>query len=745
LDDSNPGWALLDALARLIISARKRVLGAALLVMAVAAVIGAPAAQRLSAGGFSDPDAESTKATRLLVDKFHVGDEQLTLLVRAPETVDKPAVHKYIDELVAHLHVTDHVSTVASPWDTPDPVAAGAVSRDKHSALVIAGIEGGETKAPVYAAELARRFSGNHDGGITVIAGGAGVASAEVSEQARRDLSVSEAIALPTSFAVLVWVFGGLVAAMIPLTVGGFAILGSMAILRLLAEATQVSVFALNLSVGMGLALAIDYSLLIVSRYREEIGSGAGAEEAIRRTMRTAGRTITYSAVTVGLCLTVMALFPMYALRSLAYGGLAVVVFAAMAALIVAPAAILATAKRIGKAHVPHDLSANIWYRWAGLVMTRPAIAVVITTIPLLVVASPFLHARFGVPDDRILPATSATRQVGDAIRASFDEDLGWAIQVVMPDARHLSSEQIRSYASDLSRTPGVVAVVSPAATFASGAAVGPPSGQTGFHDGSVLFTITTRDTLFSSEYQTLLKKLHAVPRPAGATVWFGGAEQANNDSIAGIASRLPLVLGAMAAVMFALLFMLTGSIIVPFKALVLNVLSLSATFGAMVWVFQDGHLGGLGTTVSGVLLAVVPVLMFCVTFGLSMDYEVFLISRIREFWLESDKTRAANSNAVALGLASTGRVVTAAALIMAISFAALIASRVAFMRIFGVGLTLAILLDATIIRMVLLPATMALLGKWNWWAPSFVRAELQRRHWPDRTKAPSDTEAQAS
>lgn len=719
---------MIDALARLVTLAPKRVLAATLLIMAVAAVIAAPGPHRFSTGGFADPNAESTKATLLMVEKFHLGDVQLILLVRAPEPVDTPAARKFVEELVAQLRGANHVAAVTSPWDSPDPVAAGVISRDKRSALIVAGIEGGETQSAVYAAGLADRFKGDHDGGITVSAGGTGVGSAEITEQTRRDLSVSEAIALPISFAVLVWVFGGLVAAMIPLTVGCFAILGSMAILRLLADVTDVSVFALNLAVCMGLALAIDYSLLIVSRYREEFGAGAEPEEAIRRTMRTAGRTVAYSAVTVGLCLAAMAFFPMYMVRSLAYGGVAVVVLAALASFFVTPAAILVTAERVAKGRVRRGLAANGWYRWAQIVTGRPGIAVVATALPLLVVALPFLDARFGLPDDRILPPTSTAREVGNQIRANFNQDLASAIQVVIPAAGHLSGTQIRSYAAELSRTPGVVAVSSPDATFTGGTAVGRPSGPTGTHDGSVLLTTATRAAKFSGESNTLLDNLHAVPPPVGTTVWFGGLEQTNRDSIDSIAARLPVVLGSIAAVMFGLLFMLTGSVIVPLKALALNMLSLSATFGAMVWVFQEGHLSGLGTTVVGVLLAVVPVLMFCIAFGLSMDYEVFLISRMREFWLASDKTRAANNEAVALGLASTGRVVTAAALIMAITFAATIASQVSLMRIFGLGLTLAVLLDATIIRMVLLPATMTLLGRWNWWAPPFARADAAQR-----------------
>jgi RND superfamily putative drug exporter len=712
---------VLDTLARSTAAAPKFVLSLALLLMVAAGVIGAPAAQKLSSGGFADPNADSTKVTELLADKFHIGGEQMFLLVRAREGIDSPAPRKFVEQLVAQLRAVDYVSTVASPWDSPDPVAAGEISRDKRSAIVAIGLKGGESRSAVYAAELARRFTGDREAGTTVLAGGVGVVDAEISEQARRDLSLSEAIALPISFIVLVWVFGGVIAAMIPLTVGCFAILGSTAIIRLLAEVTPVSAFALNVSAVMGLALAIDYSLLIVSRYREDIGAGADPEEAIRRTVQTAGRTVAFSAITVGLCLSAMALFPMYALRSLAYGGVAVVLLAGLASLVVTPAIIRLTAKRITKGRAPRDPFRNVWYRWARAVMRRPIMMIVATTIPLLLIASPFLDARLGLPDERILPPTSQAPRLTKELRANFNRDQNPTVQVVIPDSRRLNGTQIRSYAAQLSSVPGVVAVVSPDATFVRGAAVSPASGQSEPRDGSVLFTVSTGTALFSDESRIMLEHLHAVPRPANSAVWFGGMEQSYRDSINCIASRLPVVLASIAIVMFALLFMLTGSITVPIKALVLNTFSLSATFGAMVWIFQEGHLGGLGTT-AGPLLAVIPILLFCVAFGLSMDYEVFLISRMREFWLGSGKTRSANDDAVALGIATTGRVVTAAALIMTISFAALIASQVSLIRIFGLGLTLAIVMDATVIRMVLLPATMAMLGRWNWWAPWHAR-----------------------
>jgi len=296
-------------------------------------------------------------------------------------------------------------------------------------------------------------------------------------------------------------------------------------------------------------------------------------------------------------------------------------------------------------------------------------------------------------------------------------------VTIVIPDTHGLTRSEIEQYAIDLSRVPDVSAVSTPTATYVAGAAVGRPSAAAGQTQGSAFLIVDSRAPLFSDRSESQLDRLHAVPTPGGTKVDFAGTAQINRDSVDAIASRLPLVLGLIAGIMFILLFLLTGSVVMPLKALVLNVLSLTAAFGAMVWIFQDGHLGAFGTTPSGILVANIPVLLFCIAFGLSMDYEVFLVSRIREFWLASGA--ADNDESVARGIARTGRVVTAAALIMSISFAALIASNVSFMRMFGLGLTLAVLVDATLVRMVLVPAFMHVLGRRNWWAP----APLVRLH----------------
>lgn len=701
---------MLELIARVVVAGPKRIIGVALLVMAVAGVLGAPVSAMLSAGGFTDPDAESNRANAVLIDEFDQGFVPLYLLVAAPGRVTAPAARAVVDEVVAELRRADQVATVNSPWEVPDPVAAGLVNRDGTAALVVAHLDGDETAGLAHSAELAKRFVGDRGSGITVSAGGPGAVFAQIAEQSRTDLMLSEAIVLPVSFAVLVWVFGGLIAALIPLAVGGFAILGSMAILRVLAEVTEVSVFAQNLAVAMGLALAIDYSLLLVSRYREEIADGSDPQAAIRRTMQTAGRTVVFSAVTVALCLATMAIFPMYFLRSFAYGGVSVVALAAVAALLVAPAAIMIAPARIGKAARRGPLTDSRWYAWALAVMRRPKMAAAATVIPLIVVGLPFLDVKFGFPDDRILPASAPARQVGDQIRSEFAQDVGAAIPIVIEHDKGADSAEIASYAAELSSVPDVAAVSAPDT-----------------RNDNTFVTVNTTVEPYTAQSEALLDRLHAVSAPTGATVLFTGAEQSNRDGVDSIVTRLPMLLTLIAVVMFVLLFLLSGSVVIPLKALLLNALSLTATFGAMVWIFQEGHMGGLGTTVMGTLVATMPVLMFCITFGLSMDYEVFLIARIREFWLDSDRSHAANTRAVALGLAGTGRIVTAGALVMAITFAGLIASQVSFLRLFGFGLTVAVLVDATVIRSVLLPALMVLLGRWNWWAPEPLARFHQR------------------
>jgi len=722
---------VLSQIARLGTAAPRRVIGFALILMVAIGIFGIPVAQHLSPSGFQDPTSESSRTAKVLTDKFGQGDVALVLVITAPDRYDSPASRAVAEDAIDRLQSSGYVAAINSAWTAPPPAAAALVSADKKSGLIVTGIVGSEAKQQAYTKELTEALVGERRG-ILVRAGGAAMVNLQVTEQSKRDLLLLEAIVVPLSFLVLIWVFGGLFAAALPVAVGVMAILGALAVLRTVTFFSEVSIFALNLTTAMGLALAIDYTLLMVSRYRDELAKGADRERAVAIMMVTAGRTVLFSAVIVALSMAVMVLFPMNFLRSFAYAGVATVAFAALAAIIVTPAALMLLGDRLDALDVRRALrrvlrrpeptalpiERQFWYRSAKFV-ARHAVPIGMAVVVLLgVLGTPFLGVQPGFPDDRVLPKSASAHQVGDLLRSDFAIDSDSEVPVIIIDSDGLDRAEVNRYAAALSRVPDVNSVSAPSGTFVGGELTGPPLSATGKASGSTLLTVGSSVPLFSKASGNQLDALHAVPAPDGRAVEFGGLAQTNRDSVDAITSRLPLVLGLIAAIMLVLLFLLTGSVVLPIKALVLNILSLSASFGAMVWIFQDGNLGALGTTATGTLVANMPVLLFCVAFGLSMDYEVFLISRIREFWLASPQTAADNDESVALGLAYTGRVITAAALIMAISFAALIASQVSVMRLFGTGLTLAILVDATLVRVVLVPAFMHLMGRWNWWSP---------------------------
>ncbi len=724
---------MLRRIARLGIAAPRRVVITAVLLMLVIGAFGVTVADKLSPSGFQDPNAESSRAAKLLTEKFGRGDVPLVVVITAPQGYDSPQGRAAATDVIAKLEASGQVATVTSAWTAPPPAASALVSSDSKSGLIVTGIVGPESSQQAYAKELTEAIVGERDG-VVVRAGGAAMVNLQVTEQSKRDLLLLEAIVIPLSFLVLIWVFGGLFAAALPIAVGLMAILGSLAVLRGVTFFTDVSIFALNLTTAMGLALAIDYTLLMISRYRDELALGSGREQAIVTTMATAGRTVMFSAVIVALSMAVMVLFPMNFLRSFAYAGVATVAFAALAAIVVTPAAIMLLGDRLDALDVrralrrmlgrpeptPLPVEQQFWYRSTKYV-TRHAVPIGLAVVLLLVVlGAPFFGVRPGFPDDRVLPKSASAHQVGDLLRSDFAIDSDSEVPIVITDSVGLDRAEVDRYAAELSRVPGVDSVSAPMGTFVGGELTGPPMAATGEAAGSTLITVGSSLPLFSESSETQLSRMHAVPAPGDRTVEFGGLAQTNRDSVDAITSRLPLVLGLIATIMLVLLFLLTGSVVLPVKALILNMLSLSAAFGAIVWIFQDGNLGGLGTTPTGTLVANMPVLLFCVAFGLSMDYEVFLVSRIREYWLAAgpEQNSSDNDESVALGLAHTGRVITAAALIMAISFAALIAAQVAIMRLFGVGLTLAILVDATLVRVVLVPAFMHVMGRWNWWAP---------------------------
>ncbi|GAB7144936.1 MMPL family transporter [Mycobacterium riyadhense] len=729
---------MLQGIARLAISAPRRIIAVGLLIFIAAAIFGIPVAQSLSPGGFQDPNSESAKAISVLTDKFGQSGQQMLILVTAPGGANSEQARRVGTDLVEQLQRSPLVYNVSSAWTVPAAAAVDLVSTDGKSGLIVINLRGGENYAQKNAQYLSDQFVHDRDG-VTVRAGGPAMQYAQINKQNQDDLVVMEIIAIPLSFLVLVWVFGGLLAAALPMALGALAVVGSMAVLRLVTFTTEVSIFALNLSTAMGLALAIDYTLLIVSRYRDELAEGSDRDTALIRTMVTSGRTVLFSAVTVALSMSATVAFPMYFLKSFAYAGVATVAFVATASIVITPAAIVLLGPRLDSLDVrrlvrrvlsrPDPVHKPVeelfWYRSSKFVMRRWLPSGLAVMALLLLLGLPFFSVKWGFPDDRVLPTSASSHEVGDRLRTGFAHDSATAVPVVIPDMRGLNPADLDTYAASLSRVPDVSAVSAPSGTFVGGNRVGPPAAATGLADGSAFLTVDSNAPLFSHASDVQLERLHAVPGPAGRSVDMGGVAQVNRDSVDAVTDRLPLVLGLMATITFVLLFLLTGSVVLPVKALMCNVLSLTAAFGALVWIFQEGHLGALGTTPSGTLVANMPVLLFCIAFGLSMDYEVFLISRIREYWLEyrpakptAKAAHAANDEAVAHGVARTGRVITAAALVMSMSFAALIAAHVSFMRMFGLGLTLAVAADATLVRMVLVPAFMHVMGRWNWWAP---------------------------
>ncbi|HZZ97855.1 MAG TPA: MMPL family transporter, partial [Jatrophihabitantaceae bacterium] len=720
---------MLTRLANLGIRAPRRVLGLGGLLLVLAAVYGISAASHLSSGGFSDPKSPSSTAADVLDKTFNAGSANLLLEVTSPEGATGSAARATGLRLDNAISQAPHTSQVASYWTVPRQQAGALLSKDGNSALVIARVAGDDSTAPKRVADIAAPLTGKHNG-ITVIAGGQGMAFSQVNDQTKADLAKAEAIAIPLTVLALIWVFGSLIAALLPLVVGISSIIGTMAILRGLASLTDVSIYALNMTTAMGLALAIDYSLFIVSRYREEVRNGATPDDAVRRTMQTAGRTVLFSALTVGLSLAALLVFPVFFLRSFAYAGIAVVALATLAALMLLPAMLTLLgarvdsldlrvfARRVFRRPPPmvKAVEATFWYRVANGVMKRAVPVGLVVTAFLVALGLPFLHASFGYPDDRVLPHSASAHQLGDDLRTRFAANAASTISIVATDIS-AGPSAIGTYATTLSRVPGVTAVSSAVGTFANGSSIAP--GSSAMRAGNETYLDVHSDADAQSDpAKELLDRVEAVNAPW--SVEFTGPTAVNHDSLAALGSALPWALILIALATFMVLFLFTGSVILPLKALVLNTLSLSATFGAMVWIFQEGHFGSLfnDLTTTGYLVPTMPPLMFCLAFGLSMDYEVFLLSRIREEWLASGKTSSDNTRAVALGLGRTGRIVTAAALLMAIVFAAMAGSKVSFMMLFGTGLTLAVVMDATVVRGILVPAFMRLAGRWNWWAP---------------------------
>ena len=747
---------MLERLAGSLLRRRVLVLVVAVAVVGLAGVLGAGVVSKLRSGGFEDPAASSTRAEDALRDTFHTGEPNLVLLVTADHgTVDQADLANGGLELTRRLSAERDVSEVQSYWTTK---AAPLRSVDGRQALVLARIAGDDDASQKRAEQLATDFD-RDQGGMRVQVGGQARVFGEVSDQVERDLARAEMIAVPITLVLLVVVFSSAVAGALPLAVGGFAIVGTLLVLRLLAGLTDVSVYALNLTTALGLGLAIDYSMFIVSRYREELRAGREPPDALVTTMRTAGRTVLFSAATVAVALVALLVFPLYFLRSFGYAGIAVVALAAVGALVVLPALLAVLGRRIDSLRLPFGrrraarraaaraaagpgagaagTGSGAWHRIAMAVMRRPVPIALGVVAVLLVLGAPFLGVRFGLPDDRVLPASASSRQVADAIRNDFTARDASALQVVATDAGAPATRaaEIDRYAASLSGLAGVARVDAMTGSYAGGHKLQATGGRatTGaaarasaaqaadrfVAGGATWLRVVPTVEAYSSAGENLVERVRALPAPFGVEV--GGPSAQLVDTKAAISDRLPMpmAVAVIAGATLLLLFLMTGSLVIPIKALILNLLSLSAVYGAMVFIFQDGHLSSLlGFTSTGTIDTSMPVLLSCIAFGLSMDYEVFLLSRIKEEYDRSGDT----ISSVATGLERSGRIVTTLAALLAIVFIAFATSQVTFLKLFGIGSALAIVVDATLIRALLVPAFMRLAGRANWWAPRPLR-----------------------
>ncbi|MFD6390517.1 MMPL family transporter [Nocardia sp. NPDC060259] len=697
------------------------VLGVFAVLALVLGALGATLFERVEGGGYTDPGSESSRALQVLREEFGQAPPNLLLLVETESSVEDPESTAAATALVANLQERDGVTDVVSYWTTHQPALR---SVDGKQGLIVASVLGSEREIDQRVAAIAAELTGTQ-GTLQVRAGGFAMLMHETVEQSKTDIAKGEAIAFPLTLIALLFVFGGLVAASLPLLVALGTVLATMGALWLLTLFTPLSVSATNVATLLGLGLAIDYSLLIVNRYRDELSEGRTPAGAVATTLRTAGRTVAFSALTVAVALAGLLFFPLLAIRSMGYAGILVAALAALVSLTVLPAALLLLGPRIDKGQLgwwflraPRPAPGEgAWHKLATAVMRKPIPIGLTVTALLLLLGAPFLGVKLGFPDERTLPESMNSRQVTEIVQRDFGESDQNTLVAVLPESAY-SATGIDAIARDLSDLDHVRRVDTATGSYAQGGLLtAPTAANAHFRADRAVYLSIVPATSDSDALAGLVEQVRAVQTPSELLV--GGVAAANADSIDAIEDELPWALGFVVLVMLLVLFALTGSVVLPVLAVVLSALSLTATFGALVWIFQDGHLSGLfGFTVTGDLSATVPVMLFAAAFGLAMDYQVFLLSRIRE---EFDRT-GKNETAVAVGLERIGRIVTAAAILISLVFLGFLASDITFMKAFGIGLPLAVIVDATLVRGFLLPAAMKVLGDANWYAPEFLR-----------------------
>ncbi|MEV4629251.1 MMPL family transporter [Micromonospora sp. NPDC049523] len=715
---------------------RWAVLGGGLALVLLGATWGTGVLGSLTGGGFDDPASESSRTQqRIVAELGEQGADVLVLYSSGSTTVDQPAVREPVTATLERLRQRPEVVSVTDWYATGAPAL---LSTDRRATYALVQLRAGDEDGKTAAFERLRPDL--EAPGVRTQIGGNVPFLVTANKQTTDDITRAETLSLPVLLVLLILIFGGLVAAATPLLIGGLAILGAFVAVRLLHLVTDVSVFAVNIITLIGLGMAIDYALFVVSRFREELAAGHDTPAAIARVMNSAGRTVLVSGLTIALALASLLIFPQVFLRSMGLGGVAAVLVAMLAALTVLPALLAVLGPRINALRVPlpgarrraaraaaaaataaaagtaadggtggdggarggSAVGGGGWARLARSVMRRPLPYLVGVLVILAVLAAPFLRIEFGGIDERVLPADAQPRVVTERIGAEFPGGNPNPIQVLVSG---VPAEVAGGFAEQVGRVTGVTGVQVAA--------------NRGEH---TLLSVRYRGEPTGETAQAAVRELRELPAPAGAEVLVGGRPAADVDLLHSLGTRLPWMALIMAAATLVLLFLAFGSVVLPIKAVVMNLVSIGASFGVVVWIFQEGHLAGLlDFTPTGFIEPSNPILMLAVLFGLATDYEVFLLSRVREEW---DRT-GDNTAAVATGLQHTGRIITAAALLLVVVVAGFATGGTTFIKLIGVGMIVAIVVDATLVRALLVPATMRLLGRWNWWAP----APLARFH----------------
>lgn len=735
---------MLSRLGRGIYRVRWLVLALTLVIVATAGYFGIGALDKLQGiSNITDPTSESTRAQDLLFQKLGNNNSTDVLLVLSSSNLraSDPAFQTAANQLYNTLKARPEIAKIESYYTNKNPLL---LSRDQHEILITITFNTNSDPKFSYNS-VAPLFTSST---LHVDVGGWIASDSEFNQQVNDDLIHALVISLPLLALFLFLIFGGLIAGLLPLLIGIIAIIGSFAVLRAMVSFIDVSDIAVHVIAFVSLGLAIDYSLFIVTRFREELErSQNNVPVALGHTMRTAGRTVLFSGLTVGTSLLCLLIFPEEILRSVGLAAIASALVAVLASLTILPALLALLGTKINAISLRFlfqrkkrsgQQGQGAWYRMAQFAM-RWCVPVIVVIVALdLLLGSPFLHAQFSTPDERSLPANSSARVVVEHLRQDFVNVADSSIEIaVTTPGNALSADNLALLHTYIQRLEGVQKVrvitslvtLDPSLTLADyqrlyanvNATPELASAAKQLASGNVTeIILTTTIPDHDPSAMNVVRAVRAVAVPAGLSTLVGGDAAADVDLLANLQLVIPQALVVMFVAIFVLLFLLTGSLLMPLKAIVLNVFSLSATFGALVWIFQDGHLQNLlGFQSVGSLDSSQTVLIFAIAFGLSMDYEVFLLSRIKE---QFDQT-GDNKLSVALGLQSTGWLITCAALLLAIVAGAFATSKIIFLKELGLGVALAVLMDAVLIRCLLVPAMMRLLGAANWWAPAPLKA----------------------